>query len=112
MFEGASTISDDAYVAIHPAEFNNSILKFGLSPERADSAYVYVTQMRYFRDLGLEEAADNVAVDATKWLSQPVTLWEVKPESVANLQPYFGPGLGPAPQWVSSVPLDVIPHMP
>ena len=104
MFEGASNIADDAYVAIHPAAANASIIENGLNPAKAGSEYVYLTQMRYIRGIDLVSVADNLAVDATKWTSQPVSLWEVS-STAQNLQSYFGPGLGNVPQWVSSSPL-------
>lgn len=100
-------------MAIHPAAANASILKYGLDPVKAQTSYVYVTRMQYFRNLGLEPAADNVMVESSKWLSQPVTLWEVEntAQNIGNLQPYFGPGLGNVPQWVSSAALTVIQHV-
>ena len=104
MFEGASNIADDAYVAIHPAVANASIIKNGLDPAKAGSEYVYLTQMKYIRGVDLVSAADNLVVDAGKWTSQPITLWEVS-NTAQNLQPYLGPGLGNVPQWVSSSPL-------
>jgi hypothetical protein len=105
-FEGASTIADDAYVAIHPITADVSIDSVGLSPGAADSEYVWVTQMKYYKGLNLETAADNAGVDVSKWLSQPVTLWEVMntSENIANLQPDYG-AFGNIPQWISSSPL-------
>ena len=46
--------------------------------------------------------------------SQPVTLWEVFDDAavsaVNGLQPYYGPGLGSIPQWVSPIALPVLQH--
>ncbi len=110
MFEGAKSISDDAYVAIQPAGADASIITNGLSPAEAGSDYVWVTQMRYVRSVDLASAADNLMVDAAKWTSQPLTLWELK-ETAQSLQPYFGAGLGNVPQWASSSPLiNLIQH--
>lgn len=114
LFEGASTIADESYVAIHPAAADISIATNGLDPLKAGADYVYVTQWQYVKDLTLGQAAEALKVPVEKWVTQPVTLWEVFDDAAAStingLQPYFGPGLGSIPQWVSSLGLPVLQH--
>ncbi len=111
MFEGASTIADDSYVAIHPAVDDISIAYNGLDPLKAGSDNVFATQWQYIKDLTLEQAnqALKISGGVEKWTDQPVTLWQVW-DNTENLAPYFGEGLGDIPQWISPFPLPVLQH--